>query len=181
MKIALKGPSISCCSEVFRQTKSVQEQAECIVPDVYEDIGKITCSQAQLYLKSKEASDHSVNIGVAADISVFYITERRDRVRCLNFTKNFEIAFDSQTNVSEGDIRVSRLYTHASERHPNVSEGDIRVSLRCMGVQARAINPRKVSAQLSLRAEISCLVDTCSCIPIEAEEASITNSFFTPA
>ena len=151
MKIALKGPSISCCSEVFRQTKSVQEQAECIVPDVYEDIGKITCSQAQLYLKSKEASDHSVNIGVAADISVFYITERRDRVRCLNFTKNFEIAFDSQTNVSEGDIRVS---------------------LRCMGVQARAINPRKVSAQLSLRAEISCLVDTCSCIPIEAEEAS---------
>ena len=39
MKIALKGPSISCCREVLRQTKSVQEQAECIVPDVYEDIG----------------------------------------------------------------------------------------------------------------------------------------------
>ena len=66
MKIALKGPSISCCREVLRQTKSVQEQAECIVPDVYEDIGKITFAQAQLYLKSKEAADHGVNIGAIA-------------------------------------------------------------------------------------------------------------------
>ena len=150
MKIALKGPSISCCREVLRQTKSVQEQAECIVPDVYEDIGKITFAQAQLYLKSKEAADHGVNIGVAADVSVFYITERRDRVRCLSFSKSFEIAFDSQSIVSEGDIRVS---------------------LRCMGVQARAVNPRKVSAQLSVRAEISCLSENCTCIPAEAEEA----------
>ena len=62
MKIALKGPSISCCREVLRQTKSVQEQAECIVPDVYEDIGKITFAQAQLYLKSKEAADVNIKI-----------------------------------------------------------------------------------------------------------------------
>ena len=150
MKIALKAPSISCCSEVFRQTKSVQEQAECIVPDVFEDIGKIAFAQAQLFLKSKEASDHGVSIGAAADITVFYITERRDRVRCLHFSKSFEILFDSQTSVSEGDIRSS---------------------LHCMGVQARAVNPRKVSAQLAVRAEISCLADSCVCIPAETEDA----------
>ena len=150
MKIALKAPSISCCSEVFRQTKSVQEQAECIVPDVFEDIGKIAFAQAQLFLKSKEASDHGVSIGAAADITVFYITERRDRVRCLNFSKSFEILFDSQTSVSEGDIRTT---------------------LHCMGVQARAVNPRKVSAQLAVRAEISCLADSCVCLPAETEDA----------
>ncbi len=150
MKIALTGPSLSCCSEVFRQTKTVQEQAECIVPDVCEDIGKISFAQAQLFLKSKESSDHGVNIGVSAEIHVFYITERRDQVRTLSFSKSFEIGFDSPSIASESDIQIS---------------------LHCMGVQARAVNPRKVSAQLSVRAGISCLCEGSVCIPTDAEQA----------
>ena len=149
MKIALKGPSISSCSEAFRQTKQIQEQAECIVPDVYEDIGKIAFAQAQLYLKSKEAADHTVSIGAAAEISVFYITERRDRVRCLSFTKNFEIAFDSPAIVPDAELQVS---------------------LCCKGVQARAVNPRKISAQLAVRSELFCWTESCINIPDETEE-----------
>ena len=150
MKIALKGPSICCCSEAFRQTKQLQEQAECIVPDVYEDIGKIAFAQAQLYLKSKEAADHAVCIGAAAEIHVFYITERRDRVRCLSFGKSFEITFDSPAIVPEADLQIA---------------------LSCTGVQARAVNPRKISAQLSVRAELCCLADGRLSIPEETEEA----------
>ena len=150
MKIALKAPSISCCSEVFRQTKQIQEQTECIVPDVCEDIGKIAFAQAQLYLKSKEAADHTVSIGAAADIHVFYITERRDRVRCLSFSKSFEIKFDSPMIETDAEMQVS---------------------LCCTGVQARAVNPRKISAQLALRAELCCWADGCLCIPAQTEEA----------
>ena len=86
MNIALENKSASFCREAFRQTKLIQEHAECIVSDVLEDVGQIASAEAQICLKSKELIDHGVQIGAASEISVFYISAlhapvKADRIR----------------------------------------------------------------------------------------------------
>ena len=144
MNITLNERSTACCREAFHQIKTVQDQAECIVPDVLEDVGQIVSAQAQICLKSKEVTDHAVRIGADAEISVLYITESRDRVRCMLFSKSFEITFD------------------AASIEPDMSA---QISLACQGVQARAVNPRKLSAQFSVRAELSCWSEASFSVP----------------
>lgn len=150
MNIALNELTTACCRESFHQIKTVLDQAECIVPDVYEDIGQIVSARAQICLKSKEIQEHTARIGASAEIHVFYITESRERVRCMSFSKDLDISFDS----------------------PSIdSDSAAQIALCCMGVQARAVNPRKISAQLSLRAELSCWTEGSFSIPnaVEAE------------
>lgn len=149
MKIALNEKTTACCRESFRQTKLVQEQAECIVPDVLEDVGQIVSAQAQICLKRKDVTDHAVSIGAEAQISVFYVTESRDRVRCMSFSKDLQIGFD------------------AAQIEPNTNA---QISLCCMGVQARAVNPRKLAAQLSVRAELCCWAEESFSVPADALE-----------
>ena len=147
MNITLNERSAAYCRETFHQIKTVQELTECIVPDVLEDIGQIVSAQAQICLKSKELTDHGVRIGAEAEIGILYITEGRDRISCLKSTKSFEIPFDTP---------------------PLERDADAQAAICCMGVQARAVNPRKISAQLSVRAELSCWSDASLCIPSEA-------------
>ena len=150
MEIQLIRESIPFCRELGHQTKLIQENVESIVSDIYEDIGAILSSCAQLCLKSKDVTQHGVSITGSAEICVLYINESRGAVQCLNLSKDFSADFDLPTVTIESQCQVC---------------------LHCMGVQARAVNPRKVSAQLSVRAEISCLSENCTCIPAEAEEA----------
>lgn len=149
MNIALNESRTNYLREAFHQIKTVQEQTECIVPDVLEDVGQIVSAQAQLCLKSKEISEHAAAIGVSAEISVFYITESRGCVRCLNLSRDLEIGFDSP--AIEADAAAC-------------------VSICCLGVQARSVNPRKIAAQLSVRAELSCWTEDRFCIPIDTAE-----------
>ena len=62
MEIQLIRESIPFCRELGHQTKLIQENAESIVSDIYEDIGAILSSCAQLCLKSKDVTQHGVNI-----------------------------------------------------------------------------------------------------------------------
>ncbi len=149
MNIVLNEQRTACCREAFRQTKIVQEQAECIVPDVLEDVGQIVSAQAQLCLKSKDLTDHGAVVGASAEISVFYITESRERVRCMSFSKDLEIRFDSP--AIEPDAAAE-------------------ISLSCLGVQARAVNPRKLAAQLAVRSELVCWTEGCFSVPTGAAE-----------
>lgn len=149
MKIALKDRPMACCREISHQVKTARDEAECIVPDVYEDVGRILFAKAQILLKSKEIRDHGICIGASAEIGVRYVTERRDRVRFLKLSKAFEINFDC----------------------PEINSEDMaQVSLQCLGVQARAVNPRKISAQFSVRAEIRCWTEGCLNVPSDPEE-----------
>lgn len=149
MNILLSERPTACCREAFRQIKNVQEQAECIVPDVFEDVSQIVSAKAQILLKSKEITEHAVSIGAEAEISVLYISESMDRVRCMLFSKSFEISFESPAIDPENSAQVA---------------------LSCLGVQARAVNPRKITAQLSIRAELSCWAEGSFSVPTAAVE-----------
>ena len=152
MEINLNTRTVPCCRELFRQTKLVQEHAEAVVPDVNDDIGKIAWSEAQICLKSKECGPQGVSVGALADISVFYLTETRDRVLCTRFSKDFFVEFDCVGLEAESQAQVS---------------------LRVLGVQARALNPRKLGVDFTLRAELGCYSEECmtASVTAESEEA----------
>lgn len=147
MNIAFENRSAPFCREIVRQTKLIQESAECIVSDVLEDVGQISSAEAQICLKSKDVGEHGVGITAQADISVFYISEGRERVRCMRLSKN--IAADFECPALGPDAIA-------------------QVSLVCRGVQARAVNPRKIAVQLTVRADMSCWTPDCLEIPLDA-------------
>ena len=151
MNIALENKSASFCREAFRQTKLIQEHAECIVSDVLEDVGQIASAEAQICLKSKELIDHGVQIGAASEISVFYITEGRERVRCMRLSKPIEFEFDCPALSSDAFVQVT---------------------LSCQGVQARAVNPRKIAVQITVRADLNCWAEDSLSIPFGVSEPS---------
>ena len=148
MNIDFENCSAACCREIVKQTKLIQEHAECIVSDVLEDVGQISSAEAQLCLKSKDVGEHGVSITAEAEISVFYITEGGERVRSMRFSKTFDAEFEC----------------------PALSpDASAQVSLVCQGVQARAVNPRKIAVQLTVRADLSCWAPDCLEIPLSAE------------
>ncbi len=136
MEIVFNTTTVPCCRELFHQTRIIREHAECVVSDVKEDIGKIAWAEAQLYLKGKEAGESSTVIEAEAEITVFYLTEDRASLCSMKLDKDFTISFDG---CGEADA-------------------ESQVSLILQGVQARAVNPRKLSVELTVRAELCCYV-----------------------
>lgn len=135
MEIQLQTKNVTCCREFFRQTKVFQENCECIVSDVNEDIGRIVWSGAQLCLKSKDITQFGVSVSGIAEISVLYLNDNCDRIICMSFSKEFSADFEL----------------------PSVDpETQAHISLSCMGVQTRSVNPRKLASQLTIRAELRC-------------------------
>ena len=149
MIMEMKNSSLACCRELFRQTKIFQEQAECIVPDVFEDIGQIASAEAQLCLKGKELTERGAYIEGRAEICVFYITEDRARVRCVKLFKDFQADFGFPSLMPEAIAQVS---------------------LCSLGVQARAVNPRKIAAALTIRAELSCWAEETLLLPFDVQQ-----------
>lgn len=148
MKIAMQYQSEAFCREAFRQTKLIQDHAEYIVPDILEDLGQIVSAEAQICLKSKEIVDHGVEIGAQADISVFYITEGRDRVRSMRFSKSIETLIECPSPDPTSEIQLLLI---------------------CQGVQARAVNPRKIAVQIALWADLSCWISDSLELPTELD------------
>lgn len=149
MKIELNSSQFACCRESFRQTKLLTEHAECIVPDIYEDVGQIASAEAQLCLKSKDVTEHGVSISGTAEMCVFYITEGREQLRSIRISKDFQADFDC----------------------PSITPDTIvQVSLFSQGVQARAVNPRKISVQIGIRVDLCCWTEDTLSLPFGPED-----------
>ena len=150
MIISLKKQSEVSCRELFHQIKSIEEHDECIVSDTMEDVGQIVSSEVQICLKSKDITERGVSIGAEAHITVLYITEDRRRVECLHLCSDLSADFDVPIISSDAALQVS---------------------LVSQGVQARAVNPRKIAVQIAVRAEIFCWAEDRLEIPSQADES----------
>lgn len=135
MEIQFQTKTIPFCREIFRQTKVFQVSGESIVPDVNDDIGQILWSSAQLCLKSKDINTYGVSVTGCAEITVLYLNESREKILPIRISKEFSVDFD-----------VPGLEPDAKAH----------IRLTSMGVQARAVNSRKVAAQLTIRSELVC-------------------------
>ncbi len=105
---------------------------ESVVPDVYEDVGRVASLRCTVLLKSKEVGAQGIVLGGEAEAVVLYITENADAVSCVRLTKEFSCTVETDgTELSE-------------------AQGTLRV----LRTEARILNPRK----LAVSAEIVCEV-----------------------
>ncbi len=133
MEICFDNRTRDTYEEITHLSRRIQENAECVVPDINEDIGKIVSTQTEIMLKAKELTARGLCISGEVNASVLYITENENKVSFVNTTKSFEIYFDSDETENE-------MLTH--------------VRLNVHNCEAKALNPRKISISLDIGAEI---------------------------
>ncbi len=133
MEICFENKTKDTYAEIAHISRRIQENAECVVPDVNDDIGKIVSTQTEIMLKAKEQTARGLCVSGEVNASVLYITETENKVSYVNTTKGFEIYFDS-------DEAADEMLTH--------------VKLTVHNCEARAINPRKISINFDIGAQI---------------------------
>ena len=158
MEIDLETKKIQVFREAFHQIKRIQTGTESVVPDVNEDIGKIVTVQSAILLKNKDIVADGVNVGGEVQVSILYITEMENSVSQLKLSKSFELNYETI------DIE---------------SDANAQINLQISNIEARVINPRKVSVTLEICGELSCYItdeiDDDSFIPEEKHPELKTN------
>lgn len=137
--------TVPCCRELARQSKTIQEHFEFVVPDVNEDIGRICFASAQLCLKGKEITSHGVILSASADICVYYIGESRNCMQCVSTVR--ELSLDVDCQLPDCDVTA-------------------QTALSCRSIQIRAVNPRKIAAEMNVGVELCCYCadETAACV-----------------
>ena len=135
MKINLENKARKSFREIYRQSKRIQETAECVVPDVNDDIGKIASIQSVVYLKSKDITGRGVTVTGEAYAAVLYITEGERGVSYIKLTKPFCIEFDC------ADVDADII---------------AQIKLDVVNTEARVLNPRKISLTFEISGELYC-------------------------
>ncbi len=134
MEMELENKKGSACREILHQIKQIQESAESVVPDVNEDVGRIASVQTAVYLKSKDVGAGCVTITGELCATILYITEQENAVNWLKLSRNFRMDFES------ADISPESL---------------ARIQLQVSNVEARILNPRKLSLLFEITGELS--------------------------
>lgn len=135
MKIELKSREGSAYKKLCSSTAEAHSDAELIVPDTLEDILRILCCRHQCRIREKNVSQDAVGISGEIDVTVMYIPETGDGVRIVGTTVPFEISFDAP-GADSTSTAVTRL--------------------QMLNVDAKAVNPRKISLSASVTMEQSC-------------------------
>lgn len=146
MEIRFENKMSRACQEVGSVCKRVQENAECVVPDTEEDIGKIAAVQADVLLKSKDLGGRGVLISGEARAFLLVIAEQQNRLSLLRLSKPFTVELELPEQNAE-------LLTQAA--------------LSVQAVDARILNPRKVSVSFEMNACLRCYRSVS--LPVESE------------
>ena len=107
MEICFENKTKDTYEEIAYVSRRIQENAECVVPDINDDIGRIVSTQTEIMLKAKEQTARGLCVSGEVNASVLYITEAENKVSFVNTTKGFEIYFDSdETGDDDGELHL---------------------------------------------------------------------------
>ena len=134
MDIQFNETTVQACQELARLTKTVQLTMESVVPDTKDDIGRILSVRPEVYLKSKELRNRCASIGGEAVVTVLYINETESAVSSFSFSQSFQQEYELAA-AEDDDL--------------------LQIRLCSSGLQARALNPRKLSVDLEISSELS--------------------------
>ncbi len=142
MKIELKSIEGSTYKMLCSSKGEAHSDAELIIPDTLEDILRILCCRRQYRIREKTVSKDTVCICGEVDVTVMYIPESGEGVRVVGTTASFEVNLDAP-GADSTSIAVTKLLS--------------------LTVDAKAVNPRKISVSADVYMEQSCYkyVDVC--------------------
>ena len=134
MELQFRETTVKAWQDLMSLTKTIPLAMESVVPDTREDIGRILSVWPEIYLKSKELRNHGVLIEAEVQLTVFYIHEDENAVSSFSMSQGFRQEYEL----------------------PGAEDKDIlQLHLSIAGLQARALNPRKISVDLEIKADLS--------------------------
>jgi len=116
-----------------------EENAESIVPDSCPDIARIVDSSGMVYVKECEYTAGSVIVKCSAKASVLYVPDSGNPIK-LEIPISFEHKFDLPNDAC-------------------VPSSGLMCSAKVVSVDARALNPRKVSARITISVSYKAYAD----------------------
>ena len=136
MEASMRTVSYPCYQSVFSQTFSLLEGQECVVSDTLPDVASILCSSAAPLIRSKDLSEGRVRL--EANVPA--------RITCLG---EDGALFCIDVNIP--------FYLSAQEEGLNEDCACV-VSLTLRQLDARMLNPRKLSVRAELQVQIECFL-----------------------
>ena len=134
MELHFKETSVQACQDLARLNKSVQLAMESVVPDTKDDIGRILSVRPEIYLKNKELRNKAVSVAGEALVTVLYINEEETAVSFFSMSQSFSQDYEL----------------------PSVLDSDcLQLHFSVNGIQARVMNPRKLSVDLEIAADLT--------------------------
>lgn len=133
MELELQRTCLNGFQTVLERTAVQEETLESIVPDACPDIMRIVDADGQVCLTSREASMGSLRVGGTVRAAVLYIPDGEDGPRHMDVQIPFLCALEDP--ALHGGCRVIALP-------------------RLCGVDARAVNPRKVLVRAELAIDL---------------------------
>lgn len=135
MEIELKCRERSRYKRLCTSRSQTVAENELIIPDTKEDILRIVCCRNQCRIKEKNVTNDCVSMTGEICATVLYVPESGAGVRSTETVLPFELNFDAQ-GADSTCICITRIV--------------------CTGVDAKAVNPRKISLSASVTMEQSC-------------------------
>lgn len=136
MEASMRTVSYPCYRSAFSQTFSLSEGQECVVSDTLPDVASIFCSSATPLIRSKDLSEGRVRL--EANVPA--------RITCLGEDGTM---FCMDVNIP--------FYLSAQEE--GLSEGCVCiVGLTLRQLEARMLNPRKLSVRADLQVQVDCFL-----------------------
>ena len=134
MDIQFEESVVSVYRDLARTSRKTHFTMESVVPDTKDDIGRILSVRPVLYFKSKELSGNVAQITGEAAATVFYVNEAEDAVSFVRLSQSFSLEYE-----------LPRL------------DGSAELQLRLSpgSVQARAVNPRKLSVDMEVQGDLT--------------------------
>jgi|GEM_PF-528781 len=134
MEINLIRERMVYSKRILGETRRAEESGDMIVPDALPDILQIISADADLTVRAKDLSGGRAVVSGSAAVTVIYVPDDAVGLRRVSLDLPFSVAVENE-EISVNSPLVTRL---ALDR-----------------VSASAINPRKLSASVAIRAEIA--------------------------
>lgn len=135
MEVSFENKTIGAYRELLRTSRVIQENAETVVPDINDDIGRIASVQTAVFLKSKDLTGRAAIVTGEISATLIYITENEKNISFLRISKPFTM-----------DLDTSELPADAVTQ----------IKLRIQHTEARVFNPRKVQLSFEVIGDLSC-------------------------
>ncbi len=133
MELTLQRNSLSCYQLIHHRTHHQEETQEAIVPDACPDIMRVIQCCGKIYLRGKSAKEGSASISGMVVATVLYQPEGESGVRQMEVN----LPFDCQIPV------------------PALSpQGELVATTQLRGLDARALNPRKLLLRVDIAIEL---------------------------
>lgn len=135
MDATLEKTLISCWTEAARGAVSREETAEMVVPDTLPDIAEIIDADGVILIRGKEVIQGAVNVTAEILATVLFLPEGGGRLSRLSLKMPWNARLES-AGLDEKCVPVA--------------------SLTLCGIDARALNPRKILVRADVTAQMSC-------------------------